>query len=817
MRKKFASLLMVVFVLCMVSFACTACNSKTVDASVIMSKAVQKIDYVSEMMFSAIEESSSGDTPFSSSEDDFNSAFIASENGRFSANTYNTSFSATQTIPSDITYSELWFGTVMERQIYVNYVYNVVDYLLQNKLIDDNNIHEKFNTNEIIFGKANKILNQELNKLFLDPTVEKPTMAIRVDQIETGIHFVVDWDWRGQKIATVAPMFNTIIFVDGIVEYDQQKDKVKKITMTWQFALDNEIIMATIMDFNKNEFYFIECYREEIWNDCSDKESIVELFNNGQLTFEKLSEYQYSGIMLVKSNITLSLKDLDFTAMWKQDSDLNSMGLPKDAENDNEARFANLYDEIYEKVKCLKIRNENDLLDLSTGREISYMGTATEYGLNKIEYVVNDNGVHFLYLEQKELNSLLSKVEKSDLVKNDEEFTAFVNGIKGSLNAQGKKYIGKLGLYNGVEYTTKYIFKDVWWETDWSHQCEKFYYSITDGVNELIFEYKNGELVNFDINPPGDESGNIIDGMLFNLNADRKSYTLSKYTQEETDEKIDLVIPATYKNKPVTKIADLAFNSHNLEFESLTIPTSIIYIGTNLIKKIENLNYLGTVNQWVGITFKFNGFVSSAQNFYINGTLLTSANITATRINDWAFFGCKSLTSVSLCDNLEYVGANAFWMPSLSGTQYGNAYYVGTPSNPYKILLKAVSTEITEVELHEDTEIICGGAFISCTNLTSVSLNSKLNKIGYSSFDHCSALTQLIIPASVKAISSVIFGEYRRQEPIELIFENTNGWWQFNSDEYSSLSEGYEFIDFQERIVSFLMNSMSPSWLINID
>ena len=89
---------MVVFVLCIVSFACTACNSKTVDASVIMSKAVQKIDYVSEMMFSAIEESSSGDTPFSSSEDDFNSAFIASENGGFSANTYNSSFSATQTI-----------------------------------------------------------------------------------------------------------------------------------------------------------------------------------------------------------------------------------------------------------------------------------------------------------------------------------------------------------------------------------------------------------------------------------------------------------------------------------------------------------------------------------------------------------------------------------------------------------------------------------------------------------------------------------------------------------------------------------------------
>ena len=66
--------------------------------------------------------------------------------------------------------------------------------------------------------------------------------------------------------------------------------------------------------------------------------------------------------------------------------------------------------------------------------------------------------------------------------------------------------------------------------------------------------------------------------------------------------------------------------------------------------KLEKINFLGTVNQWAEIDFR--GAIDTptyfAGDLYINGELLTKANITATKINDWAFTGCKSLTSVTI-------------------------------------------------------------------------------------------------------------------------------------------------------------------------
>lgn len=819
MKKKLLLTFTIILTLCLSLFTLTACNNPTDNANVIMSKAVEKLDYVSKMMFLAMETDGSEPSALSSTNTETFSIDSVSNTTSFSARANNaTCFGASTTIPSDITFTELWCGTVMERQVYTNYVYNVIDFLLQNKLAKEISNYKKFTTGEIIYGKANKTINQELNEFYADPTVGSPTMAIRVDETNNGIHFVVDWDWRGEKIATVAPMYNTVIMVDCDIEYDHQKHEINKISMTWQFTKDNNVLVATVMDFNKNEFYFMECYRQETWEDCSSKEEIVKLFNSGELTYEKISEYPYSGIMLVKSNITLSPSKLNFNAMWKQDSDLNSVGAPSVAENDNETRFANLYADIYEKTSCLRIREESEMMDLSNAREISYMDTAVEYGLNKIEYVVNDNGIHFLYLEKSQLNSILSQALKIDLVKNDAEYTTFINGIKGSLNSQGGGYIGKLGRYEGVEYTIKYVFKDLWYETDWSHHCEKFYYSITDGFNELVFENKDGKLINFDINPPGDESNNIVDGMHFNLSSNRRYYILTAYTPVAQNEEIELEIPATYKNKPVTTIANNAFRS-NLKFKRLTIPETITYLGSNFVREIEELNYLGTVNQWVGIAYSsYNTFMTASKSFYIKGELLTNANITATRINDWAFAGCKSLTSVTLSDNIEYVGANSFAeCSSLIGSEYGNAYYIGTPSNPYKVLVRAKSNSITTIQLHADTEILTGFALSNCTLIENVVLNNKLIKLGYGVFAPSNQLTELIIPTSVKAISAAVFGDAMiRQIEVDLIFEKESVWYGCSSDENLLGSTSTELSTSNE-VIDYLKRGPMVNWIVRAD
>ena len=62
-------------------------------------------------------------------------------------------------------------------------------------------------------------------------------------------------------------------------------------------------------------------------------------------------------------------------------------------------------------------------------------------------------------------------------------------------------------------------------------------------------------------------------GLKFTLSADGKSYSVSQGLSEEKN----IVIPAKYRNKPVTSISESAFFSNSM-LETITIPDSITTI-----------------------------------------------------------------------------------------------------------------------------------------------------------------------------------------------------------------------------------------------
>ena len=82
------------------------------------------------------------------------------------------------------------------------------------------------------------------------------------------------------------------------------------------------------------------------------------------------------------------------------------------------------------------------------------------------------------------------------------------------------------------------------------------------------------------------------------------------------------------------------------------------------------------------------------------------------RIGDSAFSGCSKLKNVTLGNGIQYIASNAFDRCfSLKYNKYDNGLYLGTKDNPYFALIKAKNTTISSCVIHENTKIICEGAF----------------------------------------------------------------------------------------------------------
>lgn len=201
------------------------------------------------------------------------------------------------------------------------------------------------------------------------------------------------------------------------------------------------------------------------------------------------------------------------------------------------------------------------------------------------------------------------------------------------------------------------------------------------------------------------------------------------------------VIPSEYNGKPVTHIAERAFElCHTLV--SVELPDTITYIGPKAFNYCTNLE---TINIPNGVT----------------------------AINDSTFSRCGKLKNISFGDNLETIGSWAFSYAGLETLNLPNSVLT-IQNNAFiycedlaSVILSTALTSIASgafsncisllsITLPESLEIIDYGAFTSCVSLENVSLNSQLLTLGDYAFSGCEALQTFIMPDSVTSIGKYI-------------------------------------------------------------
>ena len=217
----------------------------------------------------------------------------------------------------------------------------------------------------------------------------------------------------------------------------------------------------------------------------------------------------------------------------------------------------------------------------------------------------------------------------------------------------------------------------------------------------------------------------------------------------------EVIVPASFQGKPVTRVLHRAFKDCELLF-SLTLPDSIVHIGKEALKNCSNLislsiPFLGaspndSVNTHFGYLFGAEDHTDheSAVPASLERVTLTSGGSLApsafatckhikelilprslTSIGHGALSGCASLSSLTL----PFVGSAR---NAERNTHFG--YIFG--ASAYTNHEEAVPASLTSLSV-TDTNAIASFAFYNCAHLQEISLPAALSLIGKHAFSAC--------------------------------------------------------------------------------
>jgi hypothetical protein len=123
---------------------------------------------------------------------------------------------------------------------------------------------------------------------------------------------------------------------------------------------------------------------------------------------------------------------------------------------------------------------------------------------------------------------------------------------------------------------------------------------------------------------------------------------------------------------------------------------------------------------------------------------------TVTRIEEYAFYDCWDLTSITIPDSVVSIGSKAFVNSEKVRRRKKGLYYVGN-------WVVDCDLYLSEVTWKEGTKGILENAFEGCYKLTSIEIPDGVVVIGDHAFSNCRYLTSVVIPDSVTELGASAF------------------------------------------------------------
>lgn len=228
----------------------------------------------------------------------------------------------------------------------------------------------------------------------------------------------------------------------------------------------------------------------------------------------------------------------------------------------------------------------------------------------------------------------------------------------------------------------------------------------------------------------------------------------------------------TYKTADVYYLYD-EDSKNTFSTDELTLSDSkFVPCGGNLYWSYKNntltISGEGEMYDWTySSRAPWDGFSNNIQKIVFDGNI--------THIGQYSFYGCSSLTDISIPKGATSIGACAFcYCTSLKCIEISNSVVsIGSNAFSYCSSLQTVVLpnnltsigsysfyccySLTNISVPEGVTSIGSSAFTNCSSLKNIEIPNSVVSIGFHAFYNCRELTDIVIPISVNSIGSSAF------------------------------------------------------------